>query len=255
MAEKPKLNGGYHFGLRFVICGPKGSPPNQCGLGKFICSTACISGCLYGLRLDRRSSVAHVKTHVALPYNSPRVGEGRTNSRVGSRHRYEHRTISGQMCPLGLPSFVALSLGAKLVHITDGELESVRLCEKSAAALPPSLQQCCQVSQLVWGSQLNLEDHSDYDIIMGSDVIYWESSIRPFCETVQSLLRRFPRAVFYLAYMNRATTVDKRLQDEFRQSGIQTTKIDCDTFWEAPGQIWMLTLHPAVKEQPQMVVI
>ena len=119
---------------------------------------------------------------------------------------------------LGLCGILAAGLGAKEVCITDGDsftLASLREnIARNIVLCPPSKVSC---RQLRWGIKLmEFQSHcgqtipdGQFDVILGSDIIYVESILTPLFETVSHLLQ--PDGIFILAYARRNVKIDRVL--------------------------------------------
>jgi len=102
----------------------------------------------------------------------------------------------------------------KLSVITDGVDEVVNVLqnniEKNAAKFNAKI---CG-TKLDWG--VNLEAfHNNYpnkfDLIIGSDIVFWQNSIPTLFKTVDYLLSHEPEASFLLSYQSRALQADRTL--------------------------------------------
>eukprot|EP01053_Blabericola_migrator_P004742 Blabericola_migrator_1__4741@NODE_249_length_10888_cov_100_919231_g210_i0_p4_GENE_NODE_249_length_10888_cov_100_919231_g210_i0NODE_249_length_10888_cov_100_919231_g210_i0_p4_ORF_typecomplete_len242_score43_36Methyltransf_16/PF10294_9/3_9e32PrmA/PF06325_13/7_4e07Cons_hypoth95/PF03602_15/9_1e07Methyltransf_23/PF13489_6/1_6e06Methyltransf_31/PF13847_6/5e03Methyltransf_31/PF13847_6/8_5e06Methyltransf_9/PF08003_11/1e05MTS/PF05175_14/2_4e05Methyltransf_25/PF13649_6/9e05Ubie_methyltran/PF01209_18/0_000 len=152
-------------------------------------------------------------------------------------------------CGTGLPSFIALRQGAAHVHLTDGEACILDVCGKTIHSLPPDLRNRCSSSLLKWGHD-DVSDLTGFDVIMGSDIIYWDTAIEAYCQVVLQLMTLNPQAFVYLAYLSRATRVDEVLQAETSKHGLQLTDItstvktfiDADTSLSA-GQLFQVSIN------------
>ena len=67
--------------------------------------------------------------------------------------------------------------------------------------------------QLVEGKFVDLK----FDIIIGSDVVYWPQSIVPLCKVLNELFRRQPNIVFYICYIERIKAVHKDLLKNLKE--------------------------------------
>lgn len=147
---------------------------------------------------------------------------------------------------LGLCSIAAHHLGAKSVMATDGDvdvLENLRYnidfnSGASVAAGEPAAhvdatssesksedapKEAIQCPQLVWGEKPKEFEH-EYDkpdVIIGTDVLYFEKCLEPIWQTVDALLK--PDGKFLLSFATHSVTVAEVLEAA-RQYGFKWNK-------------------------------
>ena len=66
-------------------------------------------------------------------------------------------------------------------------------------------------NQCVEGKLKNL----NFDIVIGSDVIYWPKSIKPLCRVLSKLFSQNKQLIVYICYVERIKAVHKSLLEEF----------------------------------------
>eukprot|EP01054_Gregarina_sp_Poly1_P009929 Gregarina_sp_Poly_1__9928@NODE_652_length_6929_cov_76_457010_g495_i0_p2_GENE_NODE_652_length_6929_cov_76_457010_g495_i0NODE_652_length_6929_cov_76_457010_g495_i0_p2_ORF_typecomplete_len246_score23_69Methyltransf_16/PF10294_9/8_7e34PrmA/PF06325_13/0_00032Cons_hypoth95/PF03602_15/0_00042MTS/PF05175_14/0_0013Methyltransf_9/PF08003_11/0_018Methyltransf_31/PF13847_6/0_043Methyltransf_23/PF13489_6/0_083_NODE_652_length_6929_cov_76_457010_g495_i035194256 len=154
-------------------------------------------------------------------------------SRLMSYYLLSHPEIvkDKHVCELGagagLPSFVALQMGAASVHMTDGQLDVLDLCTKSIECLSDNLRSKCSCLLLRWGDELPVALlPAELNVIIASDVIYGVTAIPLFCQTLQDLFQKYPEVECYVAYLSRALTVDEALHAAFDKGQFHVNKID-----------------------------
>jgi hypothetical protein len=108
---------------------------------------------------------------------------------------------------VGLASMVMASLGAKQVVATDFDERSLHLLQKNFdefhSGSTQSIETQILVRQLAWGNALSeflastklisnssTQTEEGFDFIMGSDIIYYASALRPLMKTISALLSK-----------------------------------------------------------------
>eukprot|EP01102_Stenamoeba_stenopodia_P000674 TRINITY_DN10628_c0_g1_i1.p1 TRINITY_DN10628_c0_g1~~TRINITY_DN10628_c0_g1_i1.p1 ORF type:complete len:295 (-),score=66.76 TRINITY_DN10628_c0_g1_i1:202-1086(-) len=120
---------------------------------------------------------------------------------------------------VGLASMMACSLGARRVVATDFDERSLEKLNKNISQFKvtdPTKATLMRVHQLAWGHALDEfrdrvsqsfscscsdGDHFEgyFDVIIGSDIIYYAAALAPLMKTVATLLSPSPQSVFILA--------------------------------------------------------
>ena len=109
---------------------------------------------------------------------------------------------------LGVCGILAHKLGAKKVVLTDGDTATLANMRDNVSVNcnNESDEEIIICKQLRWGRHLDLfreKCGTEFDTIIGGDVIYAQEGLQPLFETVAHLLSKEPHAVFLQSYINR----------------------------------------------------
>ncbi|XP_055487333.1 EEF1A lysine methyltransferase 3-like [Leucoraja erinacea] len=128
----------------------------------------------------------------------------------------------------GIVGILAILLGAE-VTLTDLPAALDQIKFNIATNVPPSLRHRSKVAALCWG----VDQHSfpsDYDIILGSDIVYSRSKYSALLETLNDLSN--PRSLIYLSSKMRehmgAVTFHSSMAPEYFNSEIVHQENDND---------------------------
>lgn len=158
------------------------------------------------------------------------------NYLINNSELVKNKTILELGAGMGLCGLVAASLGASSVFLSDGDSDSLSNMRKNIDSNHHLIPRSSFVSclQLKWGEKLeefqrkcNLDTpHGLFDTIMGSDIIYVESILRPLFTTVGILLS--PSGRFILAYARRNVRIDHvfRTAEEFGFKWTEPTTVE-----------------------------
>ncbi|XP_068165152.1 protein N-lysine methyltransferase METTL21A [Antennarius striatus] len=119
----------------------------------------------------------------------------------------------------GLVGIVAALLGAK-VTLTDREPALDLLSANVKANLPPDLQGSAVVSELTWGEGLERYPTGGFDLVLGADIVYLESTFVQLLQTLEHLCSdcgavllacriRYQRDTDFLSMMKQRFTVQE----------------------------------------------
>jgi predicted nicotinamide N-methyase len=114
----------------------------------------------------------------------------------------------------GITGLVA-ALCSKSVIVTDYNDIVLDLLDHNARvnAIPGTKCVCKKLDWTVEESRKTFEPHS-FNIIIGSDVVYWHNMITPLLETVDYLLSKDQGAHFILAFKHRAANTEAYLFEQ-----------------------------------------
>ena len=112
----------------------------------------------------------------------------------------------------GLAGLFALTLGARRLFLTDYDLDgSLRVLHDNVARNQwnsPGSPPIATVHHLAWGDVANVEqlllaepEARQVEVLLASDVVYYESGISALLTTVSAFLSRLPNSIFVLANM------------------------------------------------------
>ncbi|EGC35623.1 hypothetical protein DICPUDRAFT_87776 [Dictyostelium purpureum] len=86
----------------------------------------------------------------------------------------------------------------------------------------------CKCMKLDWGDKTDIEnclvstsDSNGYDVIMGSDIVYWRIGIEPLFITVSQLLKQNDNSRFIICYQSRASQTDAYLLETAKKYGFE----------------------------------
>lgn len=86
------------------------------------------------------------------------------------------------------------------------------LLQESIDLNQPQLKGKVDALALTWGEAKDLQNlEEDPDLILVSDCIYYEASVKPLISTLESLCRRNPKCVILLSYETRDYLESKRI--------------------------------------------
>ncbi|KAF2069594.1 hypothetical protein CYY_009085 [Polysphondylium violaceum] len=93
----------------------------------------------------------------------------------------------------------------------------------------------CKEVTLDWGVEKDINnclssDPNGYDYIIGSDVVYWQTSIVPLFETVDKLLHKSSTSRFIICYQSRSTQTDNYLLKKAQEYGFSFEFIPIESF-------------------------
>ncbi|XP_065880064.1 uncharacterized protein [Euphorbia lathyris] len=121
------------------------------------------------------------------------------------------------------------------VLLTDHNDEVLKILNKNIEIHAPSVSpDCCAelaAEKLEWGNSdhLNkiLERYSGgFDLILGADICFQQSSVPPLFDTVEQLLRvRGGRCKFILGYVSRAKMMDSLIMKEAAEHGMKMVEV------------------------------
>ena len=142
----------------------------------------------------------------------------------------------------GLCGLVSARL-AKKVILSDYQDLVMELMEQNAKECNPSQDQCTiTCAKLDWCmpdtyKELKCTDDSflkdnEIDLIIGSDIVYWPSSIDPLVQVLSFLFKCYDksekRLELYFCYIERATQTHKLLLEALKNAGFIVESIDED---------------------------
>ena len=142
---------------------------------------------------------------------------------------------------LGLCGITSLWLGAEEVTMTDGDNHVLKQMRENVSSNCKSTRDdgddidhskiTCR--QLLWGTahaQKFLESNGQqhYDIILGADVIYTESSIEPLLDTVACLLQK-PDGIFVLSRHNKWFNIENDMIIELAKKRHLNCTVDAES--------------------------
>lgn len=142
---------------------------------------------------------------------------------------------------LGLCGITAHWLGAKQVTMTDGDSHALKLMRENVSSNCRSTRGdgddvhhgeiTCR--QLLWGTDhaqkfLESNGQQHYDVIIGADVIYTESSIEPLFDTVACLLQK-PGGRFVLSRHNKWFSIENDMIIELAKKRHLNCTVDADS--------------------------
>ncbi|KAL4473135.1 hypothetical protein ABPG72_007365 [Tetrahymena utriculariae] len=109
---------------------------------------------------------------------------------------------------------------AKQVYVTDGNDIVCELMEMNA--------QYAQNNNVVmekycWGDNSYLEKRKDvkFDIIIGADIMFWESSIEPLAITLKQAYELYPQVLVYTATRVRARHSEDRFDQRLKERNLE----------------------------------
>eukprot|EP01133_Synstelium_polycarpum_P009006 gene9006-10564_t len=93
----------------------------------------------------------------------------------------------------------------------------------------------CSCIKLDWEIEADMDNaiavnNGPFDMIIGSDVVYWQTSIIPLFNTVSRLLSHKPDATFILCYQSRSSQTDKYLIDTSVAAGFSHESVPLADF-------------------------
>ncbi|KAK5580801.1 hypothetical protein RB653_000825 [Dictyostelium firmibasis] len=99
----------------------------------------------------------------------------------------------------------------------------------------------CDCMKLDWGNQDDMDkcllkskedycDNGGFDMIIGSDIVYWKIGIIPLFKTVSHLLKFNDDSRFIICYQSRSTQTDNYLLEQATLHGFQYEFKPIDTF-------------------------
>mmetsp|Transcript_1470 Transcript_1470/g.3255 ORF Transcript_1470/g.3255 Transcript_1470/m.3255 type:complete len:272 (-) Transcript_1470:469-1284(-) len=141
---------------------------------------------LEGFKLD--TDEAAQSTGVTLWQAAPRLAEYITKER---EELVEGKSVLELGAGLGLCGMVAHHLGAESVTITDADTITLRQMRRNLETNCPNSNahsNSIDVRQLIWNNIDQMKDCGKFDTILGADVIYAISSLKPLFDTVAYFL-------------------------------------------------------------------
>ncbi|KAL6046759.1 Methyltransferase-like protein 21A, variant 2 [Balamuthia mandrillaris] len=152
-----------------------------------------------------------------------------------SEYIVTHQNMFHDKCPTqrkGLCGLLAHKLSQRCI-LTDHNDHVLELLQKNVDNHKAKEGQgrVLMVQKLEWGEGLeefkaNVPDLGQgFDVIIGSDVVYWPECIEPLLRTVEALLSPSADSVFILSYMSRAKNADALLHRLLEQYAFSTTVI------------------------------
>jgi len=152
----------------------------------------------------------------------------------GSLFSYNRRILevgSGQ----GLSGMLASKLGHTVV-LTDYDRESMELLQTNVDNNFSKKERVPSVYRLGWGQQKDIDIlRRDFpclfDIIIGTDIVYYQEAIRPLFQTVNQLLSRERESTFVLCNQaSRFHKCDQEVNDAINEFHFIKETIDLRTF-------------------------
>ena len=221
-----------------------GSDPRERFVYKIKVGNNTKSMVLHGFKLD--SNETDRSTGVTMWQAAPRLSD----------YLQEHSDLLLQKrvlevgAGLGLCGITSLWLGAEEVTMTDGDNHVLKQMRENVSSNCKSTRDdgdddtdrsnniTCR--QLLWGTthaQKFLESNGQqhYDVILGADVIYTESSIEPLFDTVACLLQK-PDGIFVLSRHNKWFSIENEMIIELAKK----RHLNCTVDAESEG---ILTFH------------
>eukprot|EP00058_Branchiostoma_floridae_P012112 XP_002597600.1 hypothetical protein BRAFLDRAFT_123123 [Branchiostoma floridae] len=146
---------------------------------------------------------------------------GNTLVSILSQHLVSHRELvrAGRVLEVGagvgLPGLVAAALSENPsgVVMTDYVEDAVDLMDMNIAETFGEDNNRPQAAIMDWDDDPSVlqEHHGTFDVIIGSDVVYWPVLIQPLIRTVKALLSNKPTSRFLMLYSRRNPIADKLL--------------------------------------------
>ena len=111
-----------------------------------------------------------------------------------------------------MSGITAAAMGAKKVILTDYP-ENIPLLDSNCVS--NNLTEVATTMPLIWGIDPDLEEN-DCDIILGTDIMYYDDAVKPLLATLQSLSGRHTR--IFMAYGRNRQAEDRfmRAIEEFK---------------------------------------
>lgn len=78
------------------------------------------------------------------------------------------------------------------------------------------------------GEEVGSMTTHNFDVIIGTDVVYWPMIIKPLVRTLDSLFTRNPKLIFYVCYIERHSNTHRSLLEELAISNFQVQEIGQD---------------------------
>lgn len=63
------------------------------------------------------------------------------------------------------------------------------------------------------------------DVLIGTDVVYWRSFVRPLCDALDALFNANPGLVFYICYIERHKITHIELLEELKTRGYSVSEL------------------------------
>ncbi|XP_078600411.1 protein N-lysine methyltransferase METTL21A-like [Branchiostoma floridae x Branchiostoma japonicum] len=130
----------------------------------------------------------------------------------------------------GLVGLTAARLAADTdgtVILTDHEERVLQITRMNIAANFPSQPDTPRCAHLSWGENVEefRKQHGQFDLILGSDVVYKEDAIPQLFQTVGTLLSLNDSSSFLLAYDTRGGWLDEHVDRHSEQAGLEREDI------------------------------
>ncbi|XP_066264065.1 protein N-lysine methyltransferase METTL21A-like isoform X2 [Branchiostoma lanceolatum] len=130
----------------------------------------------------------------------------------------------------GLVGLTAAQLAADTrgkVILTDHEERVLQITRMNIAANFPSQSDSPRCAHLTWGENVEefRKQHGQFDLILGSDIVYNEDAIPRLFRTVQALLALNDCSTFLLAYDTRGGWLDGQVDRHSEQVGLEREDI------------------------------
>ncbi|CAH1258876.1 EEF2KMT [Branchiostoma lanceolatum] len=155
-----------------------------------------------------------------------------------SQHLVSHReqVRTGRVLEVGagagLPGLVAaaLSQDPSGVVMTDYVEEAVDLMDMNIAETFGDDNKRPKAAIMDWDDDPSVlqEHHGTFDVIIGSDVVYWPELIEPLIRTVKALLSNKPTSRFLMLYSRRNPKVDVLLFRTAQKYGLNSTELSLE---------------------------
>lgn len=150
---------------------------------------------------------------------------------------------------VGLCGLVAHKLGAKVCILTEGNDEVTTILKQNVEEL--LLKQVStneegrgvlDAAKHLWGQDLDAFEQRfpyKYDVIMGSDIIFFDDGLEGMMLTLDRLLHRTKEAVVFLAYSSRSRVGERKLMRLIEASNFVATTIA----QQGENETYILALH------------
>jgi len=135
---------------------------------------------------------------------------------------------------IGVTGLLASQINNSVCVLTDSN-EYVMDILRQNVALNSSKAPSCSCMKLDWGNEGDMQNilqfqPSGFDVIIGSDVVFWQVSIIPLLQTVSKLLNQNHNSMFILCYQSRANNTDLYLLQIGQEMGFRIEEIRLDEF-------------------------
>lgn len=154
---------------------------------------------------------------------------------------YENKRVLELGSGPGLCAFIAAHK-AEAVTLTDYKDCVMELIEKNISECNPRKDKCQMSSaKLDWEEAAGMKDldvkesketkkfsEMKYNLVIGSDVVYWPQSIEPLVQVLTNLFSMFSPLEFYICYVERAKTTHRLLLKEFETKGFKYEEVGLD---------------------------
>eukprot|EP01120_Amphizonella_sp_Union-15-10_P010387 TRINITY_DN4141_c0_g1_i1.p1 TRINITY_DN4141_c0_g1~~TRINITY_DN4141_c0_g1_i1.p1 ORF type:complete len:252 (-),score=37.52 TRINITY_DN4141_c0_g1_i1:12-710(-) len=118
------------------------------------------------------------------------------------------------------------------VTLTDHDPVVLKLLETNVTDLRNNASGNCSATKLFWGKEKHLSNFTPfgYDIVIGSDIVFWQSGIEPMLHTVNRLLSKREDAKLILSYKVRALNSERFLLERAVEFGFLIQNVPLESF-------------------------